>query len=158
MDDSHGKEVSLQYVTVKVPGQKPRGSRSTQSSVAAAAATPQFALGAGLAPPLANGVNDPLNPASMAGFPANKDKRTGKVMLTGYEVLKEPVDRSSEDVIGASLTVQNGDVGKSETPSVKKRHRRMKSSSNKANDLEGASMTRHPSASISMTKPPCGLS
>lgn len=28
MDDVHGKEISLQYVTVKVPGQKPRGSRS----------------------------------------------------------------------------------------------------------------------------------
>lgn len=28
MDDSHGKEISLQYVTVKVPGQKPRGSKS----------------------------------------------------------------------------------------------------------------------------------
>lgn len=25
MDDVHGKEISLQYVTVKVPGQKPRG-------------------------------------------------------------------------------------------------------------------------------------
>jgi len=30
MDNSHSKEISLQYVTVKVPGQKPRGSRSTQ--------------------------------------------------------------------------------------------------------------------------------
>lgn len=28
MEDVHGKEISLQYVTVKVPGQKPRGSRS----------------------------------------------------------------------------------------------------------------------------------
>ena len=154
MDDSHGKEISLQYVTVKVPGQKPRGSRGTQSI----AATPQFALG-GVATTtsttsttaatttllLANGVSDPLNPASMAGSgfpPANKDKRTGKVMLTGYEVLKDPVDRS-DDVIGVSLTANGasgangGDAGKSETPSVKKRHRRMKSSSNKANDLEG---------------------
>lgn len=28
MEDIHGKEISLQYVTVKVPGQKPRGSKS----------------------------------------------------------------------------------------------------------------------------------
>lgn len=28
MDDVHGKEIPLQYVTVKVPGQKPRGSKS----------------------------------------------------------------------------------------------------------------------------------
>lgn len=28
MEDAHGKEISLQYVTVKVPGQKPRGSKT----------------------------------------------------------------------------------------------------------------------------------
>lgn len=28
MEDIHSKEISLQYVTVKVPGQKPRGSKS----------------------------------------------------------------------------------------------------------------------------------
>ena len=28
MDDVHGKEISLQYVTGKVPGQKPHGSKS----------------------------------------------------------------------------------------------------------------------------------
>lgn len=32
MDDVHGKEISLQYVTVKVPGQKPRGSKSIMTS------------------------------------------------------------------------------------------------------------------------------
>lgn len=32
MDDVHGKEISLQYVTVKVPGQKPRGSKSIMAS------------------------------------------------------------------------------------------------------------------------------
>lgn len=32
MDDVHGKEIPLQYVTVKVPGQKPRGSRSIITS------------------------------------------------------------------------------------------------------------------------------
>lgn len=28
MNNVHGKEIPLQYVTVKVPGQKPRGSRT----------------------------------------------------------------------------------------------------------------------------------
>ena len=75
----------------------------------------------------------------------SKDKRTDKVMLTAYEVLKEPVTRilmgGNEDP--AAVAAQNALNGvadgnvKSETPSVKKRHRRMKSSSNKANDLEG---------------------
>lgn len=35
MDDVHGKEISLQYVTVKVPGQKPRGSKSIMGGAAA---------------------------------------------------------------------------------------------------------------------------
>ncbi|XP_063230807.1 centaurin-gamma-1A isoform X4 [Bacillus rossius redtenbacheri] len=34
MDDVHGKEISLQYVTVKVPGQKPRGSKSMNTATA----------------------------------------------------------------------------------------------------------------------------
>lgn len=77
------------------------------------------------------------------GFPGTKEKRTDKVMLTAYEVLKEPVTRilmggNSDDP--ASQNAINGGIAdnsaKTETPSVKKRHRRMKSSSNKANDLE----------------------
>ncbi|EFX86787.1 hypothetical protein DAPPUDRAFT_44591 [Daphnia pulex] len=119
MDDSHGKEISLQYVTVKVPGQKPRGSRGTQlqqqPAMAAVTSTP--------------GVTT--------------------VMLTAYEVLKEPVTRilmgggnggagggddpSSQNAINGGIADSSA---KTETPSVKKRHRRMKSSSNKANDLD----------------------
>ena len=58
MDDSHGKEISLQYVTVKVPGQKPRGSRGTQqTTITTAPATPGI-----------NGTpavtSDPLNPGN----------------------------------------------------------------------------------------------
>lgn len=33
MEDVNGKEISLQYVTVKVPGQKPRGSKSIITTV-----------------------------------------------------------------------------------------------------------------------------
>jgi hypothetical protein len=87
-----------------------------------------------------------------AGFPGGKDKRTEKttVMLTAYEVLKEPVTRilmgggnggggggddpSSQNAINGGIADNSA---KTETPSVKKRHRRMKSSSNKANDLDG---------------------
>lgn len=32
MEDVHGKEISLQYVTVKIPGHKPRGSKTVNSS------------------------------------------------------------------------------------------------------------------------------
>jgi Arf-GAP/GTPase/ANK repeat/PH domain-containing protein 1/3 len=84
-----------------------------------------------------------------SGFPGGKDKRTEKttVMLTAYEVLKEPVTRilmgggnggaddpSSQNAINGGIADSSA---KTETPSVKKRHRRMKSSSNKANDLDG---------------------
>lgn len=177
MDDSHGKGISLQYVTVKVPGQKPRGSRGTQSAApvtgtpfstvaASATATTTAAVASSNG---GNGVVDASSPvagefgcrgvffyirlsltwmlmdlvffAIVAGFPS-KEKRADKVLLTAYEILKEPVTR----VLGGdseSVPMQNalnGDAIKSETPSVKKRHRRMKSSSNKTNDLEGTSM------------------
>lgn len=46
MDDVHGKEISLQYVTVKVPGQKPRGSKTIN--------TTNVSMGS-------NGVSDGLN-------------------------------------------------------------------------------------------------
>uniref|UniRef100_A0A0P6EXW1 Arf-GAP with GTPase, ANK repeat and PH domain-containing protein n=2 Tax=Daphnia magna TaxID=35525 RepID=A0A0P6EXW1_9CRUS len=140
MDDSHGKEISLQYVTVKVPGQKPRGSRGTQLQQQP---TPGVALTPGLVP----GANGVLNEPITTGFPGNKDKRTEKntVMLTAYEVLKDPVSRmlmgsgnggddpSSQNAINGGIADNSA---KTETPSVKKRHRRMKSSSNKANDLD----------------------
>ena len=63
MENVHGKEISLQYVTVKVPGQAPRGS--------AVRTVPTMGSG------LSNGghVNNGLN--------------TDKVTLTGYEALKE---------------------------------------------------------------------
>ena len=32
MEDVHGKEISLQYTTVKVPGMKPRGSKVVGTS------------------------------------------------------------------------------------------------------------------------------
>ena len=32
MEEVHGKEISLQYVTVKIPGQKPRGSKTVNTS------------------------------------------------------------------------------------------------------------------------------
>ncbi len=70
-------------------------------------------------------------------------------MLTAYEVLKDPVSRilmgggaGSDDptITLSGPGALNGDAAgakSSETPNVKKRHRRMKSSSNKTNDLEG---------------------
>lgn len=100
MENINGKEISLQYVTVKVPGQKPRGSRSVNDSITTSAST-------------------------SANF-LRTEKKGEKVLLTGYELLKEPSG-------GEEGTEQITD-----TPNVKKRHRRIKSNGIKANqDCEG---------------------
>lgn len=54
MDDVHGKQIPLQFVTVKVPGQKPRGSRTT------------------LAP--SNGLSEGLSSMSISSY-LGKDRR-----------------------------------------------------------------------------------
>jgi Arf-GAP with GTPase, ANK repeat and PH domain-containing protein 1/3/4/5/6/9/11 len=139
MDDVHGKEISLQYVTVKVPGQKPRGSKSIITN---SALTKR------------NGVNNNNNNTSSISdgigmLSLLKDKRASdKVLLTAFDSLKEPGKASSQsgDESGIALSNSNsqsfiGSDGnnkiESQTPNVKKRHRRMKSSGVKNNDIEG---------------------
>lgn len=77
MEDVHGKEISLQYVTVKVPGQKPRGSKTIMSLSSSNHHS-------------SNGISEHLSNISISNFQL-KDKRTAdKVMLTAFEQLKEP--------------------------------------------------------------------
>ncbi|KRT82486.1 Pleckstrin homology domain containing protein [Oryctes borbonicus] len=116
MNDTHGKEISLQYVTVKVPGQKPRGSKS----IITVAGTNG-----------SSSINESLGGLSLGGA---KDRRpTEKVLLTAFEVVKEPgtkyaqVSGDEGMALSNSNSFLNGDM-KTETPNVKKRHRRMKSS------------------------------
>lgn len=73
-----------------------------------------------------------------------KDKRpSDKVQLTGFEMLKDSNNRSmqpqsNDDSLNFSINGHsNGSEGKmTETPNVKKRHRRMKSSSLKNTDCD----------------------
>lgn len=112
MENVHGKEIPLQYVTVKVPGQKPRGSRSIQNSVSSNAT---------------NSVD-----VITSGSLAKTDKKGEKVLLTGYELIKEP-SAIDEDVPNLTQTERSND-----TPNLKKRHRRIKSNGNKMNaDCDG---------------------
>ncbi|XP_014245359.1 centaurin-gamma-1A isoform X2 [Cimex lectularius] len=109
MEDVHGKEIPLQYVTVKVPGQKPRGSKTIVQS---------------------NGSNDALS--SLSNFHHKEKRIQDKVLLTAFEILKEPGRiPNNEDslIIPMNALMANGTDSKAETPNVKKRHRRMKSSS-----------------------------
>lgn len=87
MEDVHGKEISLQYVTVKVPGQKPRGSKTIMSlSSSSSSSNNQHHS--------SNGISEHLSNISISNFQM-KDKRTAdKVMLTAFELLKEPSYRN----------------------------------------------------------------
>ncbi|CAH1776179.1 unnamed protein product [Owenia fusiformis] len=116
MDDVHGKEIALSHTTVKIPGQAPKGSRGTG---------PIFGT---------NGIAE-LN---------NIGKGKENVLLTAYDDQKErlgSVSSNCDDAViipNSSITsgVFNGPEytsanSKIETPNVKKRHRRAKSSTSK---------------------------
>lgn len=124
MEDVHGKEISLQYTTVKVPGMKPRGSKVVG--------------GGGGNDPLTSDLNAlSINPTGTPGPPligrasltgpmqSNKDKQ---VTLMSYEAL--------QDAAGVNGLDSGSISSKIETPNVKKRHRRMKSSGNKNAECE----------------------
>lgn len=106
MDDSHAKEISLQYVTVRVPGQKPRGSKSIKTAIGSNGSA---------------SINEGLGGLSLTSYNCKDNKRLpDRVLLSAMDIQKES---SAESKI--------------ETPNVKKRHRRMKSSVIKNGDYEG---------------------
>lgn len=107
MENIHGKEISLQYVTVKVPGQKPRGSRSV---------------------PAANGNASQGGDSNLTNM-TKGDKKGEKVMLTGFELLRE-TSAGEENELNTANTAEKTTA---ETPNVKKRHRRIKSNGVKSN-------------------------
>ncbi|CAH1997408.1 unnamed protein product [Acanthoscelides obtectus] len=128
MDDVHGKEVSLQYVTVKVPGKRPRGTKAI-ITVAGTGAGNCHA-----------GINEGFGGLSITG----KDKRaTEKVLLSAFETVKDPSSKYSQQqssdegmVLSSSNSFLNGEIAKTETPHVKKRHRRVKSSGVKNSEYD----------------------
>ncbi|XP_062548674.1 centaurin-gamma-1A [Armigeres subalbatus] len=156
MDDVHGKEVSLQYVTVKVPGQKPRGSKSiitnsalTGANVAAPTMNGKMTGSTGSQGSGSNGLTEGIGGLSLA-----KDRKmTEKVLLTAFDTLREPVKSNSQTSGDEGIVISNsnsqsfiGSDGNSskldaQTPNVKKRHRRMKSSgvgkNNEYDDSDG---------------------
>ncbi|XP_070496950.1 centaurin-gamma-1A isoform X2 [Chironomus tepperi] len=150
MDNIHGKEISLQYVTVKIPGQKPK-SIITNSALTKQAAMLNknggiFNNNNNINNNNTNSITESLGVLSLL----NKDKKAtandNKVLLTAYDNLKEPGKASSQsgDESGIALSNSNSqNLGSdsnnkidAQTPNVKKRHRRMKSSGIKNNDTE----------------------
>lgn len=164
MDDVHGKEVSLQYVTVKVPGQKPRGSKSIITNSALTQNTKNI-------------LSDQISGLSLLkDSNSKKTNATEKVLLTAFDTLREPIPTSGNNLAttkshnsqtsgdeGIVLSNSNsqsfinqtgigsggGNAGSgsgldnnnkvidAQTPNVKKRHRRMKSSGVKNNEYDG---------------------
>ncbi|XP_050295837.1 centaurin-gamma-1A isoform X2 [Anthonomus grandis grandis] len=129
MDDVHGKEISLQYVTVKVPGQKPRGSKSIVTVAG------QGYGGNGSA------LHENLGGLSLLG----RDKRpTEKVLMSAFETVKDPSSKYAQQsgdegmTLSSSNSFLNGEISKTETPHVKKRHRRVKSSGVKNSEYDDA--------------------
>ncbi len=127
MENIHGKEIPLQYVTVKVPGQKPRGSRSIPG-------------GGG-----AGNNNSEHVPSGLGDKGGGGGGKGEKVLLTGYEPLRDP--SGGEDASGGPPydgAVNGGPSSNgappasaaldklTDTPNVKKRHRRIKSNGVKA--------------------------
>ncbi|XP_075971301.1 centaurin gamma 1A [Anticarsia gemmatalis] len=113
MEDVNGKEISLQYVTVKVPGQKPRGSKSIITTV-----------------PGYNGyssldIHDSIGGLSI-GYKEKPQRATDKALLSAFETMKEPA--SSRQSLASEVEVGSTNGQDKDTPHVKKRHRRMKSS------------------------------
>ncbi len=127
MSNVHGKEIPLQYVTVKVPGQKPRGSRTVPQT------NPTLATSAASNNSSESGLN----------FRSNADplKKGEKVTLTGYEMLKEPSpgedNNNQENNAEAVVSNTKEKEKESATPNVKKRnHRRMKSNGLKLDGVD----------------------
>lgn len=87
MDDVHGKEVSLQYVTVKVPGQKPRGSKSIITNSALTSSINFNWKSSNNTNHTTNGINEGICGLSLA---KDSKKTAEKVLLTAFDTLREP--------------------------------------------------------------------
>eukprot|EP00095_Tigriopus_kingsejongensis_P007710 maker-scaffold142_size315517-snap-gene-2.27 protein:Tk07710 transcript:maker-scaffold142_size315517-snap-gene-2.27-mRNA-1 annotation:"centaurin gamma isoform b" len=112
MENVHGKEILLQYVTVKVPGQKPRGSRIVVVS---------------------NEEPLPENNASLVSnsshFGSDK-KTTERVLLTGFERIKETMAAAPNE----ETTIESPEKGNSDQGNNgKKRLRKLKNNGTKTN-------------------------
>ncbi|XP_061181334.1 centaurin-gamma-1A-like isoform X15 [Saccostrea echinata] len=125
MDDVHAKEINLIHTTVKIPGLRPRTTKTV----------PVY--------PAQHPNQDAKGESKTSFSLSGKSKDKENVRLTGFDVIRERHNSNSDapfinSVTGALEGVANGDgilsklngnsIGsKIETPNVKKRHRRAKS-------------------------------
>ncbi|XP_022294814.2 centaurin-gamma-1A-like isoform X24 [Crassostrea virginica] len=126
MDDVHAKEINLIHTTVKIPGLRPRTTKTVPNYPAQH--------------PNQDAKGESKTSFSLSGK-SSKDKEN--VRLTGFDVIRERHNSNSEAPFNNSVPgvppegIANGDgissklngnsIGSKETPNVKKRHRRAKS-------------------------------
>ena len=132
MSNVHGKEIPLQYVTVKVPGQKPRGSRTVPQT------NPHNSGNGSNAGGVNSGNNAPGGGGESAALNFRSSdplKKGEKVTLTGYEMLKDPTEDNNNEQHDNGKESSN--KAEATTPNVKKRHhRRMKSNGVKLDGVD----------------------
>lgn len=134
MDDIHGKEIALNCVTVKLPGQKPRGSKSILTNSALTSSVNFYWKATN------NVISD-----GIAGLTLPKDrKNNGKSSIgtnshtSGDEgvVLSNSNSQTYLASENTNIITKLNESQSSGNATVKKRHRRMKSTGVK-NDLDG---------------------
>ena len=104
MSNVHGKDIPLQYVTVKVPGQKPRGSRTVQTQQSNAQS---HASESNFGPANSTSVSTSSSTSNiMSGGVSTKGE---KVLLTSYEMISgDNVVENNNDV--EKINVNNAQV------------------------------------------------
>ena len=104
MSNVHGKEIPLQYVTVKVPGQKPRGSRTVQpqqTTLHPHASESNFAN--------STTVSTSSSTSNIMGGGVTGGSKGEKVLLTSYEMLSgDNIVENNNDI--EKLNVNNAQV------------------------------------------------
>lgn len=145
MDNIQGKEIALNCVTVKLPGQRPRGSKSILTNSTLGSSVNFYWKATN------NAISD-----GIAGLTSSKDRKitNEKVSLNTFDSLRDSMGRTNGHTSGDEgvvlsnsnsqifLTNENANNSKhnesqsSNSSNTKKRHRRIKSSGVK-NELDG---------------------
>lgn len=106
MSNVHGKDIPLQYVTVKVPGQKPRGSRTVQTQQS----NPQSHVSeTNFGSTNSTSVSTSSSTSNIMSGGVTSGTKGEKVLLTSYEMLSgDNVVENNNDI--EKINVNNAQV------------------------------------------------
>ena len=106
MSNVHGKDIPLQYVTVKVPGQKPRGSRTVQTQQS----NPQSHVSeSNFGSTNSTSVSTSSSTSNIMSGGVTSGTKGEKVLLTSYEMLSgDNVVENNNDI--EKINVNNAQV------------------------------------------------